>query len=95
MSTVLSSRTPTPPAKTIIIERNGEVIGDLMLDVRDAWAQAEVSSLAEGVEANLGWVLHPDHTGRGYASGGGAGAPPDLLSRRGRSPCHRRLLCRQ
>lgn len=59
---------PDALAKTIIIERNGEVIGDLMVDVRDAWAQAEVSSQAEGAEANLGWVLHPDHTGHGYAS---------------------------
>ena len=39
-----------------------------MVDVRDAWAQAEVSSQAERTEANLGWVLHPDHTGHGYAS---------------------------
>jgi RimJ/RimL family protein N-acetyltransferase len=59
---------PDSLAKTIIVELSGEVIGDLMLDVKDAWAQAEVASQAEGAEANLGWVLHPDHTGRGYAS---------------------------
>jgi RimJ/RimL family protein N-acetyltransferase len=64
-------------AKTIIIERDGtgshggtpgEVIGDLMLKVTDGWAQAEVADQARGVEAELGWVLHPAHAGHGYAT---------------------------
>ena len=55
-------------AKTIVIERDGVVIGDLMLAVRDAWAQAEVASQAQGVQAELGWVLDPAHTGHGYAT---------------------------
>jgi len=55
-------------AKTIVIERDGEVIGDLMLAVKDAWAQAEVASQAQGVHADLGWVLDPAHTGHGYAT---------------------------
>ena len=45
-----------------------EVIGDLMLDVGDAWAQAEVADQAAGVQARLGWVVHPDHSGRGYGT---------------------------
>ena len=59
---------PDSLAKTIVVERAGEVIGDLMLNVQDAWSQAEVAERARGVQAELGWVLHPDHAGRGYAT---------------------------
>ena len=59
---------PERLAKTLVIELDGEVIGDLMIAIEDAWAQAEVAEQAEGVQAELGWVLHPDHAGRGYAS---------------------------
>jgi len=43
-------------------------IGDLMIRIGDAWAQLEVTDLAKGVEAELGWVLDPGYTGRGYAT---------------------------
>jgi RimJ/RimL family protein N-acetyltransferase len=59
---------PASLAKTLVIEREGLVIGDLMLDVGDAWAQDEVKEQARGVQAELGWVLHPDHAGQGYAT---------------------------
>jgi RimJ/RimL family protein N-acetyltransferase len=39
-----------------------------MLQIEDAWAQAEVADQARGVHADLGWVLHPDHAGHGYAT---------------------------
>jgi len=39
-----------------------------MIRVEDAWAQAELADQARGVQAELGWVLHPGHTGRGYAT---------------------------
>jgi len=55
-------------AKTVIIEHDGQVIGDLMLDIQDGWAQAEVAEQARATQADLGWVLHPDHTGHGYAT---------------------------
>jgi RimJ/RimL family protein N-acetyltransferase len=55
-------------ARTLVVERTGEVVGDLMLKVGDAWAQAEVADAARGVEAELGWALHPDQAGRGYAA---------------------------
>jgi RimJ/RimL family protein N-acetyltransferase len=55
-------------AKTLIAERDGGVVGDLMLMVEDAWAQAEVKDRARRVQAELGWSLHPDHAGRGYAT---------------------------
>jgi len=55
-------------AKTLVVELENLVIGDLMLQVDDAWAQAEVVGQARGVQAELGWVLHPDSGGRGYAT---------------------------
>jgi RimJ/RimL family protein N-acetyltransferase len=58
---------PDRLASTLIIELDGEVIGDLMLKIEDAWSQAEVADRAKRVQAELGWVLDPDHTGRGYA----------------------------
>jgi RimJ/RimL family protein N-acetyltransferase len=39
-----------------------------MLQIEDAWAQAEVADQARGVQADLGWVLHPDHARHGYAT---------------------------
>ena len=57
---------PDRLAKTLIVERDGEVIGDLMLKIEDAWAQTEVAVWARGVQAELGWVLDPAHTGHGY-----------------------------
>lgn len=55
-------------ATTLVVQLDGEVIGDLALHVDDAWAQAEVSEQAHGVQAELGWVLHPEHAGHGYAT---------------------------
>jgi RimJ/RimL family protein N-acetyltransferase len=59
---------PDRLAKTLIIERDGEVIGDLMLSIEDAWAQTEVKDHAHGVQAELGWVLSPEYVGHGYAT---------------------------
>ena len=53
---------------TVIIELDGKPIGDLMLRVEDAWAQAEVREQATGAQAELGWVLDPDYAGHGYAT---------------------------
>ena len=55
-------------ATTLVVQLDGEVIGDLALHVDDAWAQAEVVEQARGVQAELGWVLHPAHAGHGYAT---------------------------
>jgi len=59
---------PSRLAKTLVIELDGSVIGDLMLAVEDAWAQAEVRDRARAVQAELGWSLDPAHTGNGYAT---------------------------
>ena len=57
-------------ASTLVVElrETGAVIGDLMLKVEDGWAQAEATAQAREVQAELGWVIHPDHAGRGYAT---------------------------
>lgn len=54
--------------KMIVIERDGVVIGDLMLAPEDPWAQAEVVELAKGVQAEIGWCLDPAMGGHGYAT---------------------------
>src|SRR5690606_38899718 len=46
----------------------GPVIGDLMLRREDAWGQREVEDQAVGTQAEIGWSLHPPHTGHGYAT---------------------------
>jgi RimJ/RimL family protein N-acetyltransferase len=55
-------------ASTLVVQLDGDVVGDLMLRVEDAWAQAEIAEEARGVQAELGWVLHPDRAGHGYAT---------------------------
>jgi RimJ/RimL family protein N-acetyltransferase len=59
---------PDRLAMTIVVELEGQVIGDLMLRVEDAWGQAEVADRVRDVQAELGWVLHPDYAGHGYAT---------------------------
>lgn len=54
--------------KTLVIERDGRVIGDLMISPADAWAQVEVADLAKGVQAEIGWCIDPAEEGNGYAT---------------------------
>lgn len=59
---------PDRLATTLLIEHENELIGDLMVRVEDPWSQAEVREAARGQQVELGWVLDPAHTGRGYAT---------------------------
>lgn len=59
---------PDRLARTLLVERDGEVVGDLMVRVEDAWAQAEVAERAKGVQAEIGWTLDPQVQGQGYAT---------------------------
>jgi RimJ/RimL family protein N-acetyltransferase len=59
---------PAQRAGTLVIEHDGSVIGNLLVRIEDAWSQAEVREQAAGTQAEIGWVLHPDHVGRGYAT---------------------------
>ncbi len=52
----------------LVIEREGAVVGDLMVKIEDAWAPAHLASSARGVQAELGWALRPEETGKGYAT---------------------------
>jgi RimJ/RimL family protein N-acetyltransferase len=59
---------PERLANTVVVELDGQLIGDFMLRVEDAWAQAEVADQARHTQAELGWVLDPKFTGHGYAT---------------------------
>lgn len=54
--------------RTIAVELGGEVVGDLGVDLQDAWAQREVADRAHAVEAVIGYTLNPAHGGRGLAT---------------------------
>jgi len=54
--------------RTLVVELDGRVVGDLMLSVEDSWAQTEIRERAVACQANLGWCLHPDVQGRGLAT---------------------------
>lgn len=54
--------------RTLVIELDDIVIGDLWVSVQDAWSQAEVANHARGVQADLGCGLHPAQNGHGYAT---------------------------
>lgn len=55
-------------ASRLVIERDGLLVGELSCDVKDGWAQVEVSDQAAGTEAEIGWVLAPVHQGHGYGT---------------------------
>ena len=55
-------------ANTLVVEHRGSVIGNLLVRVEDAWSQTEVREQAAGTQAEIGWVLRPDHLGHGYAT---------------------------
>jgi RimJ/RimL family protein N-acetyltransferase len=54
--------------KTLVIERGGDLIGDLMVSPENPWAQAEVVEQAKGVQAEIGWCIDPAVEGHGYAT---------------------------
>jgi RimJ/RimL family protein N-acetyltransferase len=55
-------------AKTLLVELQGRVIGDLMLSIGDAWGQTEVQERVIGVQAEVGWSFDPRYGGCGYAT---------------------------
>lgn len=58
---------PDRLAKTLVIELDGAVIGDLMLAPESPYAQGEVRDQAAHTQAELGWCIAPTHAGQGYA----------------------------
>ncbi len=59
---------PDSLAKTLVMEVDGVIIGDLFLAVEDAWSQGEVREQASGVQAEIGWCLDPAYEGHGYGT---------------------------
>ncbi len=63
---------PERIARIVVIESAADpghpIIGDLMIRIQDPWAQAEMADRVKGVEAELGWVIDPEHGGRGLAT---------------------------
>jgi RimJ/RimL family protein N-acetyltransferase len=55
---------------TLVVERDGAVIGDLYVAVADAWGQREVADQAKRTQAEIGWSVDPAHGGQGYATEG-------------------------
>ena len=52
----------------LVVLHEGELVGDLMLRVQDAWAQRDVAEQARATVGVLGWTMHPDVGGRGLAT---------------------------
>jgi len=59
---------PERLGRTLVVERAGEVVGDLMLRIEDAWGQTEVAEVAAGAQAEIGWAFDPAVHGQGLAS---------------------------
>ena len=62
---------PAVHATRVVVEHEGTVVGELHLEVKSGWAQAEVSDLAAGTEAEIGYVLDPAHQGQGFGTEAG------------------------
>jgi RimJ/RimL family protein N-acetyltransferase len=54
--------------RMLVIELAGSVIGDLYVNVEDAWSQVEVQEQGKRAQAEIGWCLSPDHQGQGYVT---------------------------
>ena len=61
-------RDPAIIGRLLTVEVDGQVAGELMVAVRDADAHREVAQQAAATEAELGWLIAPDHQGRGLAT---------------------------
>jgi len=59
---------PAWRGRTLVVERDAEIIGDVMVRVEDGWTQSEVTEQGKSAAAELGWVLHPAAVGNGYAT---------------------------
>jgi RimJ/RimL family protein N-acetyltransferase len=60
--------TPGSLTRTLVLELDGRIVGDLYLAISDAWAQGEVAEQAKGVQAEIGWAIDPAYAGRGLAT---------------------------
>jgi RimJ/RimL family protein N-acetyltransferase len=61
-------RDPDRRARTLVVELEDAVVGDLFLMQKDGWSQLEVRDAGQGCEAELGWALDPAYGGQGLAT---------------------------
>lgn len=61
-------RDPAVVGRLLTVEVDGQLAGELMVAVGDADAHREVAEQAAATEAELGWLIAPDHQGRGLAT---------------------------
>ncbi len=59
---------PTIAPHVLTVALNDEIIGELMVHVRDGAAQKEAGDAAIACEAELGWLIAPEHQGQGLAT---------------------------
>lgn len=59
---------PDALARQLVVEVDGEIVGDLFCNVVDGLGQEEVAEQVTGVEAVLGWVITPPAQGKGLAT---------------------------
>lgn len=59
---------PDRRARTLVVELEDVVVGDLFLMQKDGWSQLEVRDAGQRCEAELGWALDPAYGGRGLAT---------------------------
>lgn len=64
-------REPDRLSRTLVVERDGQVIGDLMIRVEDAWGQTEAGAGAVATQAEIGWAFDPAAQGQGLATEAG------------------------
>lgn len=60
--------TPQSLSRTLVLEHDGRIVGDLYLGISDAWSQSDVAEHAKGVQAEIGWAIDPAYAGRGLAT---------------------------
>lgn len=64
-------RDPLIAPHVLTVELDGQVVGELMVHLRDGDAQKEVRDAAAATEAELGWLISPEHQGQGFGTEAG------------------------
>jgi RimJ/RimL family protein N-acetyltransferase len=64
-------RDPAIAPHVLTVEMDGQIIGELLAHVHDGAAQKEVSHDAAATDAELGWLIAPEHQGQGLATEAG------------------------
>jgi RimJ/RimL family protein N-acetyltransferase len=60
--------TPARLGSTLVVERGGELVGDLYLSVESPWSQLEAKDDAAQSLGVVGWCIDPAHAGQGLAT---------------------------